>query len=67
MPTRPFIPFGVSVRAKLLEIGQPQEWLIQQCHDKTGLYVDTGYLYKIFTGERSAPKIAEAIKEILDI
>jgi hypothetical protein len=29
--------------------------------------VDDGYLYKILTGQRNAPKIVQAIKEILKI
>jgi hypothetical protein len=52
---------------KLLQIGKDQKWLEGAISDKTGLYVDNGYLYKIFTGQRNAPKIVEAIKEILSI
>lgn len=36
-------------------------------HQKTGLFVDSGYMYKILTGQRNAPKIVQAICEILDI
>ena len=33
--------------------------------ESTGLYCDSQYLYKIFTGQRNAPKIVEAIESIL--
>lgn len=59
--------FGKEVKKKLVDIGQPQTWLEAEIRERTGLFVDNGYLYKIFTGQRNAPKIVEAIKEILDI
>ena len=48
-------------------------WLVRkdgtfaQIKARTGLYADAGYLYKIFTGQRSAPKIVQAIREILGL
>jgi hypothetical protein len=33
--------------------------------EQTGLYVDSGYMYKILTGQRKAPKVVAAIREIL--
>jgi hypothetical protein len=59
--------FGLSVRVKLLQIGKDQKWLEEAVSEKTGLYVDNSYLYKIFTGQRNAPKIVAAIKEILNM
>ena len=59
--------FGLSVKVKLLQIGKDQKWLEEAVSEKTGLYVDNSYLYKIFTGQRNAPKIVAAIKEILNI
>jgi hypothetical protein len=50
---------------KLLQIGKDQKWLEGAISEKTGLYVDNGYLYKIFRGQRNAPRIVEAIREIL--
>lgn len=32
---------------------------------RSGLYVDGGYMYKILTGQRNAPKITQVISEIL--
>lgn len=34
---------------------------------KRGMFMDSGYMYKILTGQRSAPKIVQAIREILDL
>ena len=31
------------------------------------MYMDSGYMYKILTGQRKAPKIVSAICEILDL
>ncbi len=62
-----FTPFGLYVKTELLRRGKAQKWLETQITEKTGLYMDSGYIYKILTGERSAPKIVQAIREILDI
>lgn len=62
-----FTDFGLSVKTKLLQIGKEQKWLEEAVAEKTGLYVDSGYMYKILTGQRKAPKIVEAICEILNI
>lgn len=62
-----FSDFGLSVRMHLLQIGKDQKWLAEAVTEKTGLYVDGGYMYKILTGKRNAPKVVEAIKEILGI
>lgn len=59
--------FGLSVKMKLLLCGKPQQWLQEEVSKRTGLFVDSGYLYKIFTGERKAPKIVQAIKDVLEI
>jgi hypothetical protein len=62
-----FTDFGLCVKTELLRIGKEQKWLEEAVSEKTGLYVDNGYLYKILTGQRSAPKIVAAICEILSI
>lgn len=62
-----FSDFGLSVKTKLLQIGKDQKWLEEAVAEKTGLYVDGGYMYKILTGQRNAPKIVEAIREILNL
>lgn len=62
-----FSDFGLCVKTKLLRLGKEQKWLEEAVSEKTGLYVDSGYIYKILTGQRSAPKIVTAICELLDI
>lgn len=62
-----FTAFGLCVKTELLRRGKEQKWLQGMISEKTGLYVDNGYLYKIFTGQRNAPKIVQAIKEILEL
>lgn len=62
-----FSDFGLCVKTELLRIGKDQKWLNKTVSEKTGLFVDNGYMYKILTGQRNAPKIVEAIKEILKL
>lgn len=62
-----FTDFGLCVKTKLLQTGKEQKWLEEAVSEKTGLYVDGGYMYKILTGQRNAPKIVAAICEILSI
>lgn len=62
-----FSCFGKEIKKKLVDIGKNQEWLIRQVKDRTGLYFDSSYMYKIQTGQLATPKIVHAISEILDI
>ena len=62
-----FTDFGLCVKTKLLQMGMDQKQLEAAVSEKTGLFVDNGYMYKILTGQRNAPKIVDAIREILDI
>lgn len=62
-----FCYFGKTVKKRLVDLDQTQKWLMQQITEKTGLYVDGRYLYKVLAGQRKAPKITAAIREILDI
>ena len=62
-----FSDFGLCVKTELLRQGKEQKWLEEAITEKTGLYVDSGYLYKILTGKRNAPKIVAAIREILEL
>ena len=62
-----FTDFGLCVKTELLRTGKEQKWLEEAISEKTGLYVDSGYMYKILTGQRNAPKIVAAICEILSI
>ena len=62
-----FTDFGLCVKTKLLQNGKDQKWLEEVVSEKTGLFVDRGYMYKILTGQRNAPKIVAAICETLNI
>lgn len=62
-----FSDFGLRVKVELLRIGKEQKWLEEAVAEKTGLFVDGGYMYKVLTGQRKAPKIVAAICEILNI
>ena len=62
-----FSDFGLAVKTKLLKLGKDQKWLEAAVSEKTGLYVDSGYMYKILTGQRNAPKIVAAIREVLEM
>lgn len=59
--------FGKEVKKRLVDINQNQIWLINQVKGKTGLFLDSGYLNKILTGRRNAPKVVQAIREILEL
>ncbi len=62
-----FTDFGLCVKTELLRQGKEQKWLEEAVSEKTGLYVDSGYMYKILTGRRNAPKIVACICEVLNI
>ena len=62
-----FTDFGLCVKTELLRTGKEQKWLEEAVSEKTGLFVDSGYMWKILTGQRNAPKIVAAIREILNI
>lgn len=62
-----YTAFGVEVKKKLIDLGQSQVWLAEQVGKETGLFVDGGYIYKILTGRRNAPKIKASIENILGI
>lgn len=59
--------FGLRVKTELLKTGRTQKWLEEEITTKTGLYVDSGYMHKILTSQRNAPKIVESICDILNI
>ena len=59
--------FGLAVKTRLLELGQPQAWLIAACREKTGMYVDSSTMYKLLTGQLNSPRMETAIREILKI
>ena len=59
--------FGKQVKKRLVDLDQDQGWLIEEVRKKTGLFFDGGYLWKVLAGVRNAPKVTNAIAEILKI
>lgn len=59
--------FGLCVKTELLRQGMSQAELEKSVSEDTGLFVDSGYMYKILTGQRSPEKIVSSICRILDI
>lgn len=59
--------FEKKVKHRLIDLGKTQTWLMERIREETGLFVDSSYLAKIYKQERSAPKIVQAIKKILDL
>lgn len=59
--------FGKEVKKRLIDMEMPQSWLIKEVRERTGLYCDRAYLYKILTGQVAPPRIVTAICETLDI
>lgn len=59
--------FGKTVKHRLIDIDQSQGWLVEEVKKKTGLYFDSSYLQKILNGKSNAPKLVNAIVEILGI
>lgn len=64
---KPYTPWGVKVRTRLLASGKSISQLADEASEMTGMYVDSQYLYKIFTGERNPQKIIDAVDEILEL
>jgi hypothetical protein len=62
-----FTDFGLCVKTELLRTGKDQKWLELLVSERTGLFVDSGYMYKILTGQRNAPRVVAEICEILNI
>lgn len=56
-----------QIKYRLIDLDKSQKWLENEITARTGLFVDSGYMHKIMSGERKAPKIVKAIREILDI
>lgn len=67
MNSSKFSDFGLAVKTELLKSGKTQEWLLDEVAEKTGLYIDRSYMYKILTGKRKAEKVVSAVCEVLGI
>lgn len=59
--------FGLCVKTELLRQGMSQTELEKRVSQDTGLFVDSGYMYKILTGQRRPERIIESIKKNLGL
>lgn len=59
--------FSNAVKIALINRGKTQKWLIEQVRERTGRYMDTGYMWRVLHGKRHPPEIIHAIKDILDV
>lgn len=59
--------FKKAVKHGLVDRDMSQAELIRQVREKTGMFLDTSYINKIYRGEKNSPKIKQAIREILDL
>lgn len=67
MEKRVLTPFGKRIKHALIDLNRPQSWLIDRVRERTGLYFDSSYMYKIQTGQLSTPSIVGAICDILGL
>lgn len=59
--------FGLCVKTELLRQGMNQVELEKRVSEDTGLFLDSGYMYKILTGQRAPEKIVSSIRKILNL
>lgn len=60
--------FGIEVKTRLLKHPlRTQEALAEEVSARTGLSIDGAYISNIIAGRRNAPKVVQAIREILNI
>ena len=67
MPRKEQTRFAVDAKKRLVELNEPQTWLIKRVREETGLYVDSGYMSKIWLGDRVPAKIIDSICKILEL
>ena len=63
----PAASFEKAVKIRLIEMDKSQTWLIEQVKNRTGLYFDSSYLWKVLNGVLKTPAILQAVREILDL
>lgn len=66
MESTKYTDFALAVKIELLRRGMKQDDLIEEVK-KRDIFCDSSYLSKIYRGERNAPKVVAAIREILAI
>lgn len=59
--------FKIAVKHRLIDKDMTQADMIRAVREKTGMFLDTSYLHKIYNGQKRSKKIIAAIREILDL
>ena len=59
--------FKLAVKHRLIDKEMTQADMIRAVREKTGMFLDTSYLNKIYKGQKHSKKIIEAIREVLDL
>lgn len=59
--------FRLAVKHRLIDMNMTQAEMIREVHKRTGKYLDTSYLNKIYAGKNHPAEIIQAIREILDL
>lgn len=59
--------FKRAVKHRLVDLGKTQAWLIREVRAKTGKYLDSSYMSKIYAGTNQPAGIMAAIREVLDL
>lgn len=59
--------FGKTVKKRLIDLDKNQNWLIGEVKAETGMFIDSSYLQKIMSGDRTPQKMIDAISKILEI
>lgn len=62
-----FTDFGKRVKIALIQRDMTQEELIRLLREKTGMYVDDSYMWKILSGARNPKTLVDTICEILEL
>ena len=59
--------FKLAVKHRLLDLGMTQADMIREVSKRTGKYLDSSYMKKIYDGKNHPKEILAAIREILDL
>lgn len=59
--------FKSAVKHRLIDLDITQAEMIRRVREKTGMFLDTSYLHKLYTGEKRSARMLQAIMEILEL
>ncbi len=66
MRKHPLTTYGKKIKMKLFDMGESQEWLMQEIRKRSDLFVDCKLLNNIMTGKTNS-SVIPIINEILGI